>query len=73
LLVLTAGKFGERWVDLAKAFGCHVDVVKAPYGQTFESGRNQEGAEAGASRRLFAGHGDLDRGAATTWKRLPNC
>ena len=36
VLVLTAGKFGERWVDLAKAFGCHVDVVKAPYGQTFE-------------------------------------
>ncbi len=22
VLVLTAGKFGERWVDLAKAFGC---------------------------------------------------
>jgi aspartate aminotransferase-like enzyme len=36
VLVLTAGKFGERWVDLAKAFGCQVDVVKAPYGQTFE-------------------------------------
>ena len=35
VLVLTAGKFGERWVDLAKAFGCAVDVVKAPYGQTF--------------------------------------
>lgn len=36
VLVLTAGKFGERWVDLAKAFGCAVDVVKAPYGQTFD-------------------------------------
>jgi aspartate aminotransferase-like enzyme len=35
VLVLTAGKFGERWVDLAKAFGCVVDVVKAPYGETF--------------------------------------
>ena len=35
VLVLTAGKFGERWVDLAKAFGCVVDVVEAPYGQTF--------------------------------------
>ena len=36
VLVLTAGKFGERWVDLTKAFGCAVDVVKAPYGETFK-------------------------------------
>jgi aspartate aminotransferase-like enzyme len=36
VLVLTAGKFGERWVDLAKAFGCQVDVVEKPYGQTFD-------------------------------------
>jgi aspartate aminotransferase-like enzyme len=35
VLVLTAGKFGERWSALAKAFGCAVDVVSAPYGQTF--------------------------------------
>jgi aspartate aminotransferase-like enzyme len=36
VLVLTAGKFGERWVDLAKTFGCQVDVIEAPYGQTFD-------------------------------------
>jgi len=36
VLVLTAGKFGERWVELAKAFGCQVDVVSAPYGETFD-------------------------------------
>jgi aspartate aminotransferase-like enzyme len=36
VLVLSAGKFGERWADLTKAFGCQVDIVKAPYGQTFE-------------------------------------
>ncbi|QNI31823.1 alanine--glyoxylate aminotransferase family protein [Alloacidobacterium dinghuense] len=35
VLVLSAGKFGERWEALAKAFGCSVDVVKVPYGQTF--------------------------------------
>src|ERR1700732_2594104 len=35
VLVLSAGKFGERWTALAKAFGCEVDVVSAPYGQTF--------------------------------------
>jgi len=35
VLVLTAGKFGERWTGLAKAFGCQVDVLSAPYGETF--------------------------------------
>jgi aspartate aminotransferase-like enzyme len=35
VLVLTAGKFGERWTGLAKAFGCTVDVLSVPYGQTF--------------------------------------
>ena len=34
-LVLTAGKFGERWTGIAKAFGLAVDELKAPYGQTF--------------------------------------
>ena len=36
VLVLSAGKFGERWVGLAKAFGCEPDVVTAPYGETFD-------------------------------------
>jgi aspartate aminotransferase-like enzyme len=35
VLVLTAGKFGERWVSLAKAFGCQIETVTAPYGETF--------------------------------------
>jgi aspartate aminotransferase-like enzyme len=35
VLVLTAGKFGERWTALAKAFGCAVETVTAPYGETF--------------------------------------
>jgi len=33
--VLTAGKFAERWTALAKAFGCAVETVSAPYGETF--------------------------------------
>jgi aspartate aminotransferase-like enzyme len=36
VLVLTAGKFGERWTGLAKAFGCEPDVHCAPYGETFD-------------------------------------
>jgi aspartate aminotransferase-like enzyme len=35
ILVLTAGKFGERWTALGKAFGCHVETLSKPYGETF--------------------------------------
>src|ERR1700727_2949411 len=35
VLVLTAGKFGERWASLVKSFGCQADVIEKPYGQTF--------------------------------------
>src|SRR5271167_4660726 len=35
VLVLSAGKFAERWTSLAKAFGCTVETVTAPYGETF--------------------------------------
>jgi aspartate aminotransferase-like enzyme len=35
VLVLAAGKFGERWTSLAKAFGCQVENVSVAYGQTF--------------------------------------
>jgi aspartate aminotransferase-like enzyme len=39
VLVLTAGKFGERWIGLAKAFGCVVETLTAPYGATFDLAR----------------------------------
>jgi aspartate aminotransferase-like enzyme len=35
VLVLAAGKFGERWTGLAKAFGLQADLVSAPNGETF--------------------------------------
>jgi len=35
VLVLTAGKFGERWQGLARAFGCKVELLSVPYGGTF--------------------------------------
>lgn len=35
VLVLSAGKFGERWEKLAKAFACSVDLVQLPYGESF--------------------------------------
>lgn len=32
LLICTAGKFGERWIELAKSFGMPATILKAEYG-----------------------------------------
>src|SRR5207302_11192395 len=34
VLIISAGKFGERWEGLAKAYNCQLDTVRAPYGET---------------------------------------
>src|SRR5207237_8124733 len=33
VIVCSAGKFGERWAEIAKAFGLNALVLEAPYGQ----------------------------------------
>ena len=42
VLVLSAGKFGERWRDLTQAYGCQAEVLSAPYGQTFSAAQLRE-------------------------------
>ena len=58
VLVCTAGKFGERWVDLAKAYGLKATVLKAEYGdavspeaveQALGQNRNMKGVFVQAS------------------------
>jgi aspartate aminotransferase-like enzyme len=34
VIVCSAGKFGERWVEIAKAYGLEATVLSAPYGET---------------------------------------
>ena len=61
VLVLTAGKFGERWTGLTKAFGCQVDVLEVPYGETFVLDDSAQSPHSGYTRRLRAGHGKFYR------------
>jgi aspartate aminotransferase-like enzyme len=42
VLVLSAGKFGERWESLAKTYGCQVETVRAPYGETVTPAQVEE-------------------------------
>ena len=42
VVVVRAGKFGDRWIDLAKAYGLDVIDLSAPFGQTVDAGRLAE-------------------------------
>ena len=46
VIVLSAGKFGERWEELAKAFRLNAVTLKAEYGDTVSPGRVAEALEA---------------------------
>jgi aspartate aminotransferase-like enzyme len=37
VIVGSAGKFGERWVEIAKAYGLNAVVLEAPYGQAVQA------------------------------------
>ena len=54
VLVLSAGKFGERWSAIAKAFGCEVDLVSKPYGETFDLAEIKSAPQAGDACGLRA-------------------
>lgn len=42
VLVVRAGKFGDRWAEIARAWGLEVVELTAPFGETVEAGRVAE-------------------------------
>ena len=54
ILVGTAGKFGERWLGLAQAFGIEAVKVESPYGQPVDiAAMKQKLATGGPFRAVF--------------------
>ena len=53
VLVATSGKFGERWVELAKAFGLELECVAAPYGRAVPAAAVGEKLRGGEFRGVF--------------------
>jgi aspartate aminotransferase-like enzyme len=51
VLIGTAGKFGERWVQIAKAYGIESVVVEAPYGHPVPIGEMKKHLETGGKFR----------------------
>lgn len=46
VIVCTAGKFGERWVEIAKAYGLNATVLEAPYGDVVTPDRVEAALKA---------------------------
>ena len=65
VIVCSAGKFGERWVEIAKAYGLKAIVLKAEYGEVVRRSAWQRArAEPATQGRVRPGVRDLDRRGA---------
>ena len=53
VLVAHAGKFGERWLKLAQAYGLTILELKAPYGDTFDLDAFRAAVKAAPRLRAF--------------------
>lgn len=81
VLIGTAGKFGERWVQLAKAFGIESVVVEKPYGQTIPMSEMKDKLEtAGPFRAVLIQATESSTGVrhdvqalAAMVKSMPDC
>jgi len=65
VIVCVAGKFGERWAEIAKAYGLEAKVISVPYGEVVTP-EQVEGALAAepATRGVFVQASETSTGAA---------
>jgi len=65
VIVCVAGKFGERWAEIAKAYGLDAHVISVPYGQVVRPEQVQEALEREpATRGVFVQASETSTGAA---------
>jgi aspartate aminotransferase-like enzyme len=64
VIVCTAGKFGERWVEIAKAYGLDANVLKAEYGEVVTPDRIEAALKAEpATKGVFIQASETSTGA----------
>ncbi len=64
VIVATAGKFGERWVEIAKAYGLDANVLKAEYGDVVTPDRIEGALKAEpATKGVFIQASETSTGA----------
>ncbi len=70
VIVCVAGKFGERWVEIAKAYGLDANVLTVPYGEAVSPEQVEAALKAEPPPRVFScRHRRLRPARRTMWKR----
>jgi aspartate aminotransferase-like enzyme len=65
VIVCVAGKFGERWAEIAKAYGLDANVITVPYGQAVSPAQVQQALAAEpATKAVFLQASETSTGAA---------
>ena len=65
VIVCSAGKFGERWAEITKAYGLDVNVLKAEYGDVVSTERVEAAlAAAPDTKGVFVQASETSTGAA---------
>lgn len=63
VIVLSAGKFGERWVQITEAFGLQPIVLKAPYGEVVSPAEVEAALGEAGVRGVFLQASETSTGA----------
>ena len=64
VIVCSAGKFGERWIEIAKAYGLEANVLKAEYGDVVTPDRVEAALKAEpATKGVFIQASETSTGA----------
>src|SRR5579884_3586023 len=65
VIVCVAGKFGERWAEIAKAYGLDANVITVPYGQVVTPQQVEQAlADEPATKGVFIQASETSTGAA---------
>src|SRR5271163_1764301 len=71
VIVCSAGKFGERWVEIAKAYGLEATVLQAEYGDTVSPQRLEEALKTTPGvKGVFVQASETSTGAAHDVRRM---
>jgi len=71
VIVCSAGKFGERWVEITKAYGLDVTLLDAEYGDTVSPDRVEKALKAEpATKGVFVQASETSTGAAHDVRRM---
>src|SRR5579863_1368899 len=71
VITCTAGKFGERWVEIAKAYGLNALVLEAPYGQAVSAEAVEKALAANPdTKAVFVQASETSTGAAHDVQRM---